>query len=690
MRWHAVAAIFGKELRETVRDRRTLFAMIALPVLLQPVLMLSFGGLVASEQAAREQLQPNVVIWGPLPEPASQALTDTVKAHIVERHDAAPAQPAEEARTLLRDGKVDVVVSVPPDAPALFTSDGSVSVSLYFDSVNDRSSSAHDHVEKALFDVTVAQLHSRLAAHGLPKNFTRPLALDTQDLASKENKGDDFAGRVLPMVLLLMVLLGAVYPAIDMTAGEKERGTLQTLLCAPVRPVEIVAGKYMVVVLVALASAAVNLAAMGFAISRQLASLEPGAIQFSLGPRIYLAVLVAMIPAVLLLAALLLGLAVFARSFREAQTYITPIVTAIIVPGFVAVLPSVHLDPAMALVPVVNLALLLRELLRGDATAPMYLLVTVSSMLYATLAILFAARVFESEQVLLGGERPWRDVFGRRGIARTTPSPPWAVLFVALLLGGVYYGSLLADPARIGFVGSMLVTQLGLLLGPALLTARLAGAELVPTFSLRWPTRRAWAGAAALAAGAWSIGGIISSVEEALVPGAQSYFQQVTHEVGNGTGSLPLPVAVLLMAVLPAMAEEACFRGFVLSGLANTGSRAVAIIGSGVAFGLLHLSPFHIVPAAALGIVLGFATLESGSLLAGMLIHVTNNALAVISERFPTLNSGLESPAGLAAGLALSVTGLVLLKGSRVGGVNLSASGVPHRSETEALALGPP
>lgn len=665
MRWRAVSGIFQKEVIETVRDRRTLFAMIVLPVLLQPVLMMSFGGLVASEQAARQKVLPNVAIWGPVPEAAVKELKEKTKAEITETRPTVPANAEEEARQVIIGGRADVVITAPADASTSFSGDGSVLIQMFFDSVSDRSSTAEGHAADALSDVSLSALKLRLVRHSLPENFDQPIRFKSHDLASKERRGGDFAGRILPMLLLLMVMLGAVYPAIDMTAGEKERGTLQTLMCAPVEPLEILAGKYLTVVLVALTSAIVNVAAMGFAISRQLVALDPTTIQFTLGPRIFIALFAALIPAALLMSAVLLGMSVFARSFREAQTYVTPTIMALVLPGFVASLPSVKLDGTMALVPVVNLALLLRDLLKGEASGATYLVVTAISLAYATIAMLFAARVFESEQVLLGGERPWRDVFGRRDQVRATPTPGAAVLFIAVLLVIVYYGSIWADPAKLGMVKGVLGIQVGLLLTPALLAAKLSGYQFVPTFSLRWPTRRAWLGTGLLATGGWSMGVVITAIETAIFPGAADYFAQLTKSLSGGTGDIPLVAAVFLLAFLPAMAEEFCFRGFVMSGLANTGSRWIAITGSAIGFGLLHLSPYHILPAAVLGLALGFATLESGTILAGGLVHLVNNGLGVASERVPELKAALESNVVVGIGVCLSVVGLWLLKGSR-------------------------
>ncbi len=667
MRPRAVWAIFRKELTETLRDKRTLFAMIALPALVQPILMLGFGQVTAALNAKNQNVKPAIAIWGTLPTAVTQALEQKLSAKIVERRSTPPAGPEAEARSLIEHETADVVLAAPEGAAAAFEGEGSAAIELYYNPLlsSEHSGAARHRVSDVLEEVSDAALKLRLMHHGLPAHFDRPLTLTIKDVASKEQKGGDFAGRVLPMILLLMVMLGAVYPAIDTTAGEKERGTLQTLLCAPVKPIEIVAGKYLAVVLVAITSAVANLVAMGLALSRQIAAVDGKMMAFTLGPKAFVAIFAALLPAAFLLAALLLALSIFARSFREAQNYITPLMLVLLVPGFAATLPGVKLTAALALVPILNLALLVRDLLVGEMTTVMYMTVLVASSAYAAMAVLFAARVFESEQVLLGGERPWRDIFSRRATSSATLRPGSAVLFTTVLLVLVYYGSLWADPAKLGFAGGTAAVQVALLLVPALLWVKFSGAEFASTLSLRLPTRRALAGTLLLASGIFAIGALVTSAEATFLPGAQPFFDELTKTVGGAALAYPLPVAVLLIAGLPAVCEEICFRGVVMSGLSGTGSRALAIGGSALAFGLLHLSPYHILPTAILGLALGFATLESGSLLVGAIAHFANNGLAVIAERVPAVKAALELPGVIGAALLCASAGLWLLRGSR-------------------------
>jgi len=203
MRWRAVLTIFGKELAETIRDRRTLFALIVLPVLMQPLLMLAGGQVVASVQASRAGIQPRLAVWGPLPEAARKALLDKLQPTFEENRAEIPPNPDAEARTLIAGGKVDLILAVPAGAATLFSGDGKADIDLYFDSVGERSGAAYDRVGAVLDGVQNDELKIRLARRELPADFDKPLHYSLKDLASKENKGGDFAGRVLPMILLL-------------------------------------------------------------------------------------------------------------------------------------------------------------------------------------------------------------------------------------------------------------------------------------------------------------------------------------------------------------------------------------------------------------------------------------------------------------------------------------------------------
>ena len=658
MRWSVVKTIFTKELVETLRDRRTLFAMFVLPVLIHPLLFLLLGNVTAAETKQRKTLEPTVAVWGPLPPSAEAALQREIGLRVIERRPSAPTDGEAEALRLLEKKTVELVLAVPGDADTRVSADGGVELTLYYDSVDHRSDGAESRLRKALATWNEAQLADRLKRHHLPPGFDRALKPKSTDVATKARRGAEVAGRALPIVLLFVMITCGLLPAVDLTAGEKERGTLQTLLTAPVRPVEIVAGKYLTVVLVSVIGAAANLLAMGFALSRLTAGVEE--LAFTLHLSTAIAVFATFVPGALLLSALLLAMAVFARSFREAQSYLTPIMLAVLLPAMVALLPGVELDAKTALIPICNLALLARALLAGTATLELGFVVVVANLAYATAAVLLAARVFETEQVLLSGERPWRDVFGRALRTSVTPTPRQALLFAVVLLVVIYYGAVFMNPKRVGALGAIAVLQLGLLLLPSVAWAAAFRLSLRETFSLRLPSKRGALGILFLASGTWAVSQLFARGVGFLFPGSQAYADLLKDFFE--ASSVPMMAAV---AVLPAICEEAAYRGVMLSGLANSGSRVVAVAGSALAFGILHMNPYHVTVASFTGAFLGYATLETGSILASAIMHVANNGLVMVALHHPSLERAMDSPLVLAAACVSCAIGVVLVRGSR-------------------------
>jgi sodium transport system permease protein len=187
----------------------------------------------------------------------------------------------------------------------------------------------------------------------------------------------------------------------------------------------------------------------------------------------------------------------------------------------------------------------------------------------------------------------------------------------------------------------------------------------VETLSLRRPSAPAWLGIALTASGGWALSAMVGRIASALFPGAADYYRELGELIGAGTQDLSLLGAVLLLALLPAVSEEVCFRGVVLSGLRSTGTTAGAVIVSAVLFGLFHMSLFHAVPAAVAGLVLALAVVWSGSLAAGIVIHLTNNTIAVLAVRSPEVVAPLDSPIAVGAGLVLLVVGLGVLRATR-------------------------
>jgi sodium transport system permease protein len=221
---------------------------------------------------------------------------------------------------------------------------------------------------------------------------------------------------MIPYLFILLCFTGAMYPAMDLTAGEKERGTMETILCSPVARVHLVLGKFLMVLTASLATVVWSLISMGatFLLGGMLlagsmgggmaAAAKSGGARLSVLPVLdpvgTLMVLAMVLPVAVLFSAVLMALSLFARSLKEAQSYVSPLLIVIIVPAMMGLLPGVELNARLALVPILNLALVSKELVSGVFHWNYLALIFGSTCVYAALALGFSVRMFNREEVL--------------------------------------------------------------------------------------------------------------------------------------------------------------------------------------------------------------------------------------------------------------------------------------------------
>jgi sodium transport system permease protein len=402
--------LFGKELLDVARDRRTLILTILLPVLLYPGMLLVMGAIIAAgtQRLKNEQLTVAVVgeatevLLARKPTPARTTWKKMARA---------------EGEQLLRDQKVAAVVQAPDDAAASLDSGRQAVVTIVYTKRFDRSIEALDRVRPVLESINSDALKLRLEARQLEAGFVQPVKADAVDLEFQKDLGPLIASRLLPIVLLMMLILGALYPAVDLTAGEKERGTLETLLVSGARPVDVMAAKYLVVSTVAIVTALANLGAMAVTFGFGL-SLGPGTTTFQLSAGQMLTMLACLIPAALLLAGVALSVSSTARTFKEGQSLMSPVMLVCLAPALLSQMPGVELNDYTALIPLLNVALLIKASVLGNVTPVQVGLTMGSVMLFALLALKTAATAFNSEVFRFGGTEGWRALFGK------SKSPP--------------------------------------------------------------------------------------------------------------------------------------------------------------------------------------------------------------------------------------------------------------------------
>ncbi len=401
-----VRVLLGKELLDVVRDRRTLLLTLVLPVLLYPGLLLVMGTVIAAGHA-RLKNEPLVVA----------VASDDALALLSRR--PAPArttwvrQPRAEAEAALREQKVAAVVDTPEGALEALAAGRQAVVTVLYTKRYDRSMEGLDRLRPVLEALNAEVLAKRLEEKELDVAFAVPVKSEPLDLDFQKDLGPLIASRLLPVILVVMLLIGALYPAVDLTAGEKERGTFETLLVAPVKPVQVMAAKYLTVSLVAAVTALVNLGTMAGTFGVGL-SLGNQPVTVSFGPAQLLVMALCLLPAAFLVAGVALTVASMARSFKEGQSLMTPVLFLGLAPALLSQMPGVELNAGTALVPILNVALLVKAAVLGTAQ-PLHVALTVASVLaFAALSLKLAAWAFESEVFRFGGTGGWARLFRLR------------------------------------------------------------------------------------------------------------------------------------------------------------------------------------------------------------------------------------------------------------------------------------
>ncbi len=695
MRLAILWIILRKELVEALRDRKTIFRMVVLPVLIYPLLVIGLTKFQGADSEAREARSSKIALWGePTPallealgaagkmgvEPWAGAPPE-VKADLeagkltapLEEHDETDGEGRrkhreedkieppvdavkEAARLAIESRSADAVLVLWPGFAKSVERDDRGTASIYFDSVRADSAKARERLGDALSAHRRKLVEKRLSAHALPDGFATAISVKSKNVAPPRREVGQILGGVMPFLLVGMSLLGALYPAIDLTAGEKERGTMQTLLCAPIRPLEIILGKFMAVWISSLLMALANLVSL----SATLARVIPG--ELHVPPSVYVLTLVMLAPVTFLVSAVFLSLAVFAKDFKDAQNLLTPVFLPIYMVTGVSMVPSIELDAWTSLVPVVNIALLIKAAFLGDMRIDLAFLAIGSAALYAALALVGAARVFEREQILLGSGGSLRQLFSFQRVKGARPTPGFALAAASGIFVLMFYAGL--SLARFSKMVALLGTQLGLMLLPTLALAFAFGFPVRETFAFKLPKLRAFPGAILL-------GLTSSTVVVGLLVRLIPVPEQFTKQLGDSLllDGQPLWVLLLCLAVCPAICEELLFRGLVFDGLRKLGPWGAVFVSS-LLFAVAHASIYRLAPTFALGMVMGYARLKSGSIVPGMLIHAISNGLVIaLLKTRPAWATGLlddNVPLLIIGGAAVAwLAGLALLRSLR-------------------------
>jgi ABC-2 type transport system permease protein/sodium transport system permease protein len=655
------ARLARKELTEILRDRRTVLTLLLMPILLYPLLSVAFHQfLLSSAVASQEPVyrigfrsddeMQSVSRYLEIGAASLQLRGVFLDSKSTPRPDAIPRPKTEAAvfedlEAALKAGRIDVGIRYDP--PGKFRANPGddrhpgenleVNLELVYRKDTDPGLTAAHYVERLIREANTQFLTQRLRSIGIDQR-AQPIRPTLVVLPGPEARSRVFAVLV-PLILILMTITGAVYPAIDLTAGERERGTLEVLIAAPVPRWMLLGAKYIAVLTVAVLTALVNLASM--AVTLWVSGLgqvfiDVNTLSIWLLPEIF--------GLLLLLAAfysgVLLAITSFARSFKEAQAYLIPLMLASLMPGMIGLVPGLSLDGPLAVMPLINIVLLARDLLEGGASPFSAAAVVLTTVLYAIAAIAIASRTFGAEAVLYAQEGGWSELFSRTHSPRPAATASGALLCLAflfplsLVLNRVIVEYRDEPVTTVLFVQALSTIALfGLI---PWLVVRYSRVRPLEGFRLAMPGIGACCAAVLLGLCLWPLAYELGLLLRFL--GFASLSQEQLDKVEGMLGeyrTAPMPFVLLVLGVLPAVLEELFFRGYLFSALLRAGRPETAILTSALLFGLFHLvtggglAVERLPVSTALGLVLGWLCWKSGSVIPGMTLHAVHNSLLV-------------------------------------------------------------
>lgn len=689
-RWAAIRGVAGRDLLEFVRDRRTLFVTLLMPMAMYPILAL------ASTLGLRTALTDLDARNAPLP--LTIALTGMDANDITERmnriidsgaslpHDwpASLSLEAEStviaAKKLIDSSKADAWIHLAPGAIAALEGNDTLAIEVRLADARGNESRVRRHVLAVVKALADDARHRRVTKAGLPGSVLEPIKVRFADEATKPAgvRLDGVLPTAVGAVLVLLALLtatGGFYPAIDAIAGEKERGTIETLLITPASTADIVTGKFLGVFAVTLVSLAANAISLSLTIM-VLLRLLPKGLDLGVSPG-----LVATCAVVALLsftglaavaAAACLAVTSAAHSTKEAQNTLTPVILLTSGLASASLMPGVG-GPLVAIIPFAGQVWVTREALIGESSLPLGLLLAlslVSSVVVTWILLRAAAVALADEEILFRGPDSAAGLTTRPG-PRDVPSPMqgFGVAMVAFAL--LWYANGLAPKDPI----FALPIQQVVLLGPLALIMLWQRVNRWRTFRLVWPSGPGRGGLTLIGAALAGVGLFVTGAAVLLAvrgselsPAARAMAEPLVALLT----ARPWWVGWLLISILPAVCEELFFRGWVLAAFAGkrpSRSRAVtAVLLQAAAFAVFHLIPERMPQTFLLGAALGWMTIRTGSLVPAIVTHAAHNAVPLVflglegSEWLPNLGGeGLPTWITLSA-VAAAVAGLAIVR----------------------------
>lgn len=618
MNFKKVAVVYRKELLEVLRDKRTLFATLVLPVLLYPLLIVGFNAIMTRQTAEMEEQGATIALRDSVNDDVTRMLATDIGS--IENFSYVPYSQTTDK--LYEEKEIQAIISFRDSLDAAGTR--FYRVYVQYDKSKERGRLVYNKLVDSFKISEKKLMKQQLELNGVKPEILELINIREKDTSTAQKKMGMMLGMFLPYIMVIMLLSGASTVAADLVAGEKERRTLETLLVSSAARQELVFGKYLTIITLSMVNVFVNLFSISFSLKFMLANsaAEMAGVQMPMSAILIL--LMAMIPLATFFAAVLLSISTFSRNMKEARTYEQPLLWVAMMLAMVSFLPAVDMSNLMALIPIVNIALLFKAVMINEYTMSHLLITIGSTLVLDVLAIWATIKLFTTESVLFRSEDDGGSLKAVSKNKKSFFNPYNGIVYFSLALVVMYYlGSYLQIK---DLMKGLLQTQVFIIGLPAWLIIRLLKLKENEIVRLKAPKLKELLIVPFIAIPAAVIVSILSQLINLIFPFPAKYLEIMGKLFTMDSSVLKV---FMVMALAPGFFEEYMFRGFMMRFFEKYGDKAAIII-TAFLFAAFHLDPFRFLPVFLLGLLLGYLTLRSGSIVNSMLSHTINNGLALV------------------------------------------------------------
>ncbi|MCR5692255.1 MAG: ABC transporter permease [Eubacterium sp.] len=660
--------IYKKEIMDVLRDKKTVLMMVVLPLILYPLLffvVLQIMTMVMSDQ----ETMTYKLAYDQSAEEFSYEFQDWVTGDSDLLDYSFQRIMTKNLEGDLKEEKIDAYLS-------LEEVEGQKRLTIHYLSAVTNSLNAANYLKEEIQAYRDQVAREKLDQMGLRAEvYLNPITADLKDSSSQESSVGNVLGGILPFLLIVSILMASMYPAIDTTAGEKERGTLETMLTLPVNNRDLIMGKFLSVATISVASVFFNLLSISGIVAflyTTMASLTDKMEGFRLSSFLPAALisLVCIVAFALFMSAVVMCICAFAGSFKEANNYVMPLSLVVLFTAYIGFIPNVELTSTTALIPVANICLLMKNILVFKYDVALIAIALFSNLIYALLAVLFLSKIYNSEAILFGDGMSKVKLFERRinikkGSMPSVQEGLLVVLLAVLLM--VYLGSVLSIKYP---VMALLVPQFFILVLPLLACFYIKG-DFKKIFAFRKPGIRDCLASLCLLVGGFCLANLVGALMQKILGGESAALSQSYQTILQGRGFF---MALILIALLPAVCEELMYRGYLLTACKQTMKPWGAAILVAAIFAISHMSLVNLLPTFILGLILTYVVQRTGSIFCSMVMHMINNGLAVVQiyygDQITFLQEGEMTPVVIGFMALLAVVfiplGVLILKGKKV------------------------